>query len=129
MSTRWKCVLAYMYLHIYLRTLRVHTYPRAAASPTACRTHVMSHRKRESLPLRNAGHAAPAHGRLLRMCACEKVAWPGQTLTLRTVRAYMRIHTRSQAYAHAASDSLNPFRRSIWSLNNFHRRVITMYFS
>ena len=56
----------------------------------------MSHRKRESLPLRNARYGRKVCASV-RACvrACvrvrgEKVAWPGQTLTLRTARARVR---------------------------------------
>lgn len=59
----------------------------------------MSHRKRESLPLHNVGHAAPGP---LRVRACEKVAWPGQTLTLRTA-CWRRTHTRARARVYVNS--------------------------
>lgn len=52
----------------------------------------MSHRKRESLPLRNAryGRKVCASVRACVRVRGEKVAWPGQTLTLRTARARVR---------------------------------------
>lgn len=46
-------------VYTLMRTYVPLTCKGAAVASAACRTHVMSHRKRESLPLRNAGHAAP----------------------------------------------------------------------
>lgn len=131
-DTRWKYVLvSRVYIctrHIPAYSPRPHTYPRVAASRTACRTHVMSHRKRESLPLRNAGHAAPGHASAARVRVREScVARPNADLTY---YSHIHIHTHPQAYAHVAnvSRTVSSFR-SIWSLSNFDQSVITMYFS
>lgn len=70
----------------------------------------MSHRKRESLPLRNGrlgtGRCvcAPAARRACTRDA-EKVAWPGQTLTLRTARVTGASRVRpDRRIAHGRTD-------------------------
>lgn len=97
-----KCVLAG--IHVRGCVLSYTYTPESCRFSTACRTHVMSHRKRESLPLRNAGHAAPGHASARVRVRESCVARPNADLTYCS-----HMYTYTRALARTFPRSVSPF--------------------